>query len=62
MDLVGLGSVTIGSVILFGMVASIAFEGLKNNGLCIMKKEKKDGSRKHLYAVDSKWNKVQMRI
>lgn len=63
MDLIEIGSITIGSIIILAIIGSIAFEGIRRRRNRI---RKNNNNSKHpsktISAIDAEWNKVEVSL
>lgn len=57
MDLIEIGSITIGSIIILAIIGSIAFEGIRRRHNRITKNNNSKHPSKTISAIDANWNK-----
>ena len=65
MDLIEIGSITIGSIIILAIIGSIAFEGIRGRRHNRISKDNNNNNNqpsKTISAIDANWNKVKIQV
>ena len=59
MDLIEIGSITIGSIIILAIIGSITFEGIRRRNRI---RKNNNQPSKTISAIDAEWNKVEVSL